>query len=765
MKHSFIFPDYPANEEICVSGIPFKLQRDRIILELPQADAIPFCGRCEVLFFLGMVTRSCEASDWWGPYERNYDYTKRLFIGDCVGKIHIVYEDDTQESIPVIFGVNVWNYDLFEQTKSWEQDFVKTWHGPHREPFDSDSEAERLRRAALCMMENNGQEAEKGSKWVLGIKTSPEKTLKKIILADEPCKRAGFVVSAVTGLCAGEQPETDWPVVEKGFFVRKEYARDADRLARRLYQFADELPESDLLRDVPGFDAPDVRFSGSGLADILTNVYRVNITDMVCSKIDDKGQGHTSSKELPYFGCYMGLGTWSVSERGSYYDDIWSRDVGRVMTEVAHAGYVERTARCADYLHTQLYNEATKYQVPNWKRIANVTKERESLWLSVQCKENDGHGAMMLAMYNHYLKSGAGKEWLNANKKHLFDAANWIFWQIDHPLESNFNKVLYSESEASHQIWGDYDLFSNAQCIFALNGYARMFDDMGDTTLSQKCRDTAALLWNGCLDYFRQEHFKYGKTLTDMPGDWTWEYKRFAPLFLMADTVGYDPRRDAPDLYAIMDNSFKAQKDEYYAPEAGRQMGYGQGYLTEAAILLDRYEELTECVNAAAAFCYHHTDYPYIVPEGVVLHGSKKYWFRNCDLGNAVQQGEIMKCIRLLVGIDDFSYERGLRIIPRLPDTFHSLSANGYVLSAHMSPVGRNEHISLTYERRDGGYRLTLSCSAPVKVHSVRFGPFPEDYVFAQYSGEPSHTYVLNGRKFVEIPIDRDISDWDMAVN
>lgn len=28
---------------------------------------------------------------------------------------------------------------------------------------------------------------------------------------------------------------------------------------------------------------------------------------------------------------------------------------------------------------------------------------------------------------------------------------------------------------------------------------------------------------------------------------------------------------------------------------------------------------------------YHHTDHPYIVPESVILHGSKRCWFRNSD--------------------------------------------------------------------------------------------------------------------------------------
>ena len=79
------------------------------------------------------------------------------------------------------------------------------------------------------------------------------------------------------------------------------------------------------------------------------------------------------------------------------------------------------------------------------------------------------------------------------------------------------------------------------------------------------------------------------------------------------------------------------------------RQAYGQGYLTGAVLMLDLVEEYTACVNASANLCYHHTDVPYVVPEGVILHGSGQYWFRNSDLGNAVQQAEIIKEARLML--------------------------------------------------------------------------------------------------------------------
>lgn len=151
--------------------------------------------------------------------------------------------------------------------------------------------------------------------------------------------------------------------------------------------------------------------------------------------------------------------------------------------------------------------------------------------------------------------------------------------------------------------------------------------------------------------HFLMEHPRYGKVYTDTTDDcWTYEYKRMVDLLIYSDMFGYDMSYEHPEWFDLLNRTFLAQKEVFYAPESGRQMGYGQGYLTQSAIMLDRYEEMTECIETAAMFCYHHTDHSYIVPEGVIVHGSKRFWYRNSDLGNAVQQAEIVKCALAFAG-------------------------------------------------------------------------------------------------------------------
>jgi hypothetical protein len=150
--------------------------------------------------------------------------------------------------------------------------------------------------------------------------------------------------------------------------------------------------------------------------------------------------------------------------------------------------------------------------------------------------------------------------------------------------------------------------------------------------------------------------------------------------------------------------------------------------------MLDLVQEYTDCVNASANLCYHHTDVPYVVPEGVILHGSGQYWFRNSDLGNAVQQAEIVKEARLMLGVDDFD-PAALKIVPRLPATMTAMEAKGL-------PVITSDgvkSVDYRYERStdlplwatDGHTSYSMSLMGDVTVGEVRFGPFASEAITA----------------------------------
>ena len=123
-----------------------------------------------------------------------------------------------------------------------------------------------------------------------------------------------------------------------------------------------------------------------------------------------------------------------------------------------------------------------------------------------------------------------------------------------------------------------------------------------------------------------------------------------------------------------------------------------------------------------------------MVPEGVILHGSGQYWFRNSDLGNAVRQAEIIKEARLMLGVDDFD-PAALQIIPRLPATMTAMEAKGLpVITADGV-----KSVDYRYERSadlplwatDGNTAYSMSLTGDVTVGEVRFGPFKDKNVTA----------------------------------
>ena len=96
------------------------------------------------------------------------------------------------------------------------------------------------------------------------------------------------------------------------------------------------------------------------------------------------------------------------------------------------------------------------------------------------------------------------------------------------------------------------------------------------------------------------------------------------------------------------------------------------------------------------------------------------YFTRAGDLGNAVQQAEMMKCLRLIVGVDD-SQPGVLGLIPRLPQGW-----TGYDVRELPAWVdGKRQALSLRYTLEEGCALLRLRSDAPLPELCLRVGPFP----------------------------------------
>lgn len=716
-------------------GIPFEPVvegREARNMVKGQFDLIPVGQLFDALYFLGMTTERPEGSEGWGRWERYHDHSHRLFIGDRVGSILVFYDDPdaTLDTFPVIFGVNVWPYEMYAPLQP-EEAGLETFGGPYREPFDSDPEAARLLRESLLSIETTGG---KPFRYIFGVRPRP-KPIRNLWIRYEGCRTAGYVVSAVTGLRANTSSAEAFPapVYDQPYFLRQSYYAAMDRLARRLYQFRDDLPQSVEPECPAGYTGSRLKFVGSNCAAILGNVWMHNIHDLGESKVDRDGRMCASTKGAPSFGHTRGFGTFRRNV-GTYSALMCARDLGAMLAETIHAGRAEVCLPVVDRLLRHLY-DPNHYSRPAWKRIVNGA-EIGSTGFSIS-KENDGHGAIMLAIAAAAQKGLLSERYVRSNWAALRDAADWFVWQIEHPEASGFDEVLCSRSEAAYQDFGGFDLFSNTYGVYGLRAYMRLARQTGQEDDAERWNRHAATLWAGILKTFLTVHPRHGRIFTDLNEDcWSYEYKQFAPLFALANYETLDPALDAPEVYELARNTYAAQKEAFFSPASGREMGYGQGYLTQTAILLDESADMRALVEAAGAFCYHHTDHNYLVPEGIIAHPSGRFWFRNGDLGNGVQQAEIVKCLRLLVGVDDLRPERGIRLVPRLPEGWTSLEVTGHPVALG---GGKTSQVTFLYSRTASGYRLDVEAHPPLMPHSMRFGPFATDVTRLKSNAESTH--------------------------
>lgn len=427
-----VFKHPAINEELTVCGVPFGICRQDGVVRKVEGNYLPVDGCYETLYFLGMSTDSWQCSEWWGQTEVQYDASIRLFFGDRVGRIRLIFDDRTEELISVIFGVNAFNYNLFFRPKPHEGNLM-SFGAPYDEPFKSDPHARKLLEDALVMTENTAEDAEKVTKWVFAYKPRADKRIIKIEWFKEEGKRADFVIGGITGVPAGETDTTGMPAVDQAFFLRKAWYKPVEALKRRIYQYLDEIPASVELLPMEGFDAPDIRFYNKDGLDLFTNVYRRNIMDMAYGKITDDGMTHTSSAMTANFGCYIGFGSYNISD--SYGGHVWTRDIGRMLIEVISMGYFDRAIMAVDKLHELLYYPSVRFKIPHWKRVANLIAQNENDLFN-EGNENDGHASIMMAIYSLYRKGGVGKDWLIANRDHLKTAADYYLWQEYHPVES-----------------------------------------------------------------------------------------------------------------------------------------------------------------------------------------------------------------------------------------------------------------------------------------------------------------------------------------
>lgn len=730
------------SEQISKSGVPFMLPA------APQPGSriinVALDGRAKRLFLLGM-TETAYVHAWADPR----DQSVRFFIGDNLGDLLIRYADGSMQDFPLVLGESVW--------------WGKSFYG-YPYPFPDDP---HFRTALAESLRLYRPEPMQDGRYIAVI-TPRAARISTITITSSPNKIGSVGIDAIT---AEASVDSGFPLGHsvplqrldsslKAFADRHSLRSSGQgeaiaqqrllKLARSLYTSDEDFRQPVKAMIPDGYEGPRVLFKGDVYASILTNAFYANVSDML-SKIDADGMYHTSSKGAVSWNG-TGFGTYKP-DVGMYYATSWSRDMGRTLHELTELGYTPPALRCAQFCFrtAQLWTEDPKLlfrgeQLPaHWGRVANRPNPNTAF-------ENDGHGLISIYLYSLWQHLPNRREWLLANWDGVEAAGDWIVWQFAHPQISGAeNGLLGTNGESAGGPRG-HTVFADYICMDALRGLAEMADSIGHSDSARIWRARADEMHDAMPKGYIIDDPEYGKVWTLKSAGWPDKSTVLGPLIFLADFTGFAPEDDDKAWRPVNEAAYQRLLNTY-KPFGfyGQAMGYGQGFVTESALLLDRMQDATNFLKWTAKQIYDPKYGSFVVPEGVQVSPDAQFWYRAGDLGNGVQEAEIIKTLRLVIGVDDTHPDR-LRIFPRLPNDWHEIAVQDYPILAEQDGAPSMAHVTYTLRRTGTTMNFRVTSDRMLGKIAVRLGPF------AAKPGNSSVT--INGERPVDASYERSGDSW-----
>ena len=660
----------------------------------------------------------------------------RAMIGDEIGRIRLNYADGTSQVFPLILGESVWYGQAFYD---------------YQDPFATDV---GLRHAFARALRLYPPEPVRDGNYVAVIKPKAA-PLQSITVEDSPVKNGTVVITGITVESADTNRISGATVLTPGIFPT-DFAKFADEQSlrsvgqnekasqRQLKNLRQALYSSDEsfkgpvpLKIPSGYTGPIVSFQGSLYAEILANAFYYNVQDIL-AKIDETGMYHTSTKDAISWGGYCGFGTFRRNV-GAYYGVAYTRDMGRSLQEITMLGFTNEAERCADWSlkMTRLFETrpSLKYKgvvlPPHWGDLANSPRNPSF--------ENDGQGLTTMFIYKLWQRLPDRNAWLRAHWTDVQGLGDWILWQFAHPeISGATNGLLHTTGESSNG--NGYAPYPDSACMNALRALADMADSIGKTNSARSWRTRAGLMQDAIGKGYLIHDPKYGPVWTLDYANWSYDSSVLGPLIFLADYQGFAPQDENDDWRFIDEGTYRRLIDTFrpYQPFGfyGKAMGYGQGFVTQSALLLDRMHDATTMLDWDAKEIYdprfNQFDH-FVVSEGVQISPDGRYWYRFGDLGNGVQEGETIKTLRLVIGVDDThpgppsvgpAREGRLKFYPRMPYDWNEIAVEKYPVVFEDS--GKMETAFLRYMLKRAGHRMELKMSADhdLGIVGMRLGPF-----------------------------------------
>lgn len=697
-----------------VGGVPFLVSPGTICAE-SSATECPIGCRAKRVYVLGMSNSLDQGNPcWFSPM----DYSVRFFIGDRIGAIKVAYADGSVDRYPLILGESLW----------WGRRFTQ-----YPEPFASNANAAAVLKDSLRLY----PAAPTPDGRYVAVITPRATAIKSIEIADSPEKRGAPVISGVTiepeqgeAVANGvalphNDPSPDLAAFAKTSPLRREgedesaAAKKLVRLRDTLYTTVSNLPKHVEVTVPEGYKGPEFKFEGDAYAELLTNILYANLWD-ISKRVDAEGMYHTSAKGAASWGGYEGFGTYREGI-GSYFTQSWTRDMGRSLGELCAFGYLDEAKRCTDYTlkAARVWEERPDLRLNGVVLPRHISRILQ--WPNTEpgqgCFENDGQGLTALFIYNLWRRLPDRDEWLKSRWEDVQGLGDWVVWQFEHPETSGAKEVLRTDSECSAGV--GYSVYADVACMEALRGLADMAVSIGHTSKAAQWRALADKMREGCEKAYVVKDAKYGKVWTLDSSGWPNRSTVMGPVIIPPDRSTFTGLND-DSWRAINEATYRRQVDSY-KPFGfyGVAMGYGQGFVTQSALLLDKMRDATEMLRWAARATYSAAYEPYIVPEGCEVDPTGQFWHRTGDLGNGVQQAEIVKALRVVLGIDDTS-PNVLRLSPRMPLGWTSISVEKYPAVISRGAIA---NLAYTLSRTRERWRLDLSSDKALPAVEMRIGP------------------------------------------
>jgi hypothetical protein len=664
------------------------------------------------------------------------DTGRRAMIGDEIGRIRLNYADGTIQAFPLILGESIWYGQAFYD---------------YQAPFATDT---ALRHAFARALRLYPPEPVRDGNYVAVIKPKAV-SLRSITIENSPEKNGTVVITGITaesadsatngisGGGAGAPPYQSAaishlpspishlkPLLQAGQ-DETEAQQQLENLKHALYSSDESFKGPVPLKIPSGYTGPIVSFGGSLYAKILANAFYYNIEDIL-AKIDETGMYHTSTKGAISWGGYCGFGTFRTNVQ-AYYGVAYTRDMGRSLQEITVLNFTNEAERCADWSLKMARLFETRHSLEykgvvlprHWGNLVNNPRNPSF--------ENDGQGLTTMFIYKLWQRLPDRDAWLRARWPDVQGLGDWILWQFAHPeISGATNGLLHTTGESGN---GDgYAPYPDSACMNALRVLAYMADSIGQTNSARSWRARAALMQEAIGRGYVAHDPTYGPVWTLDYANWSYDSSVLGPLIFLADYQGFAPQDENDDWHSIDEATYRRLIETFrpYQPFGfyGKATGYGQGFATQSALLLDRMHDATTMLDWDAKEIYdprfNQFDH-FVVSEGVQISPDGRYWYRFGDLGNGVQEGETIKTLRLVIGLDD-AHPMHLQFYPRMPYDWNEITVEKYPVVFEDPDSGKMETAFLRYTLKRSshghGMKLKMNADHDLGIVAMRLGPF-----------------------------------------